>query len=133
MKAKNSLLSTDYIYIDKAPLPGTSYYRIKMIDLDGRFTSSRTQMVKSTDKGAAPQVYPVPTRNVVTISTIGMSPDAGNISIKLYNNTGVVVKSETMVSGGVHYLQVSTLVKGQYFLRLTGKNGYTSSHTVVIQ
>lgn len=133
VNAKNSALSTQYAYTDKMPLPGTSYYRLKMIDLDGRFTSSRIQIVMSGDKGGAPQVYPVPTHTILTVSTIAMPKETGMISLNLYNQTGQLVKSETMPPGSVHYLNVTTLVKGHYILRLIGRNGFTSSHAVLVQ
>jgi len=80
-----------------------------------------------------PQVYPVPARDVLTISTIGVPRSTGTITIQLYNYAGQIIKSDNMQPGGVHSLQVSTLVKGQYILRLIGKNGFASSHPVLVQ
>jgi Domain of unknown function (DUF4082) len=56
VKAKgNSSITTNYSYSDKLPLNGVGYYRLKMIDLDGKYVYSKTVTVTG-DKNASPLV-----------------------------------------------------------------------------
>jgi hypothetical protein len=56
VKAKgNSSTTTNYSYTDKLPLDGAGYYRLKMVDLDGKFKYSKTVSVTG-DKNSLPLV-----------------------------------------------------------------------------
>ena len=56
VKAKGySSTTTNYSLTDNLPLDGTNYYRLKMVDLDGKFVYSRAISVTS-DKNAIPLV-----------------------------------------------------------------------------
>jgi hypothetical protein len=50
-----SSITTDYSFTDRFPLSGNGYYRLKMIDLDGKFKYSNTLVVNS-DKDSRPLV-----------------------------------------------------------------------------
>jgi hypothetical protein len=50
-----SSITTDYSFTDRFPLSGNGYYRLKMIDLDGKFKYSNT-LVVSSDKDSRPLV-----------------------------------------------------------------------------
>ncbi|HEY4153930.1 MAG TPA: T9SS type A sorting domain-containing protein [Puia sp.] len=50
-----SSTTANYSYIDQSPFPGNNYYRLKMIDLDGRFKYSKVVAVTS-DKDNRPLV-----------------------------------------------------------------------------
>jgi hypothetical protein len=51
--------SSDYNYNDQEPLNGTSYYRLRMVDYDGRFTFSSIKMVITTSETVDIEVYGV--------------------------------------------------------------------------
>jgi hypothetical protein len=56
VKAKGySSTTTNYTFTDKSPLDGTGYYRLKMVDLDAKFTHSKTVSV-TADKNSVPLV-----------------------------------------------------------------------------
>jgi len=50
-----SSTTTNYTFTDKSPLDGTGYYRLKMVDLDAKFTYSKTVSV-TADKSSVPLV-----------------------------------------------------------------------------
>lgn len=61
VKAKgNSSITTNYTYIDQFPLAGNNYYRLKMIDLDGKFKYSNTVLVSSAKDTRPLVVYQNP-------------------------------------------------------------------------
>jgi hypothetical protein len=56
VKAKGySSITTNYFLNDKSPVNGTGYYRLKMVDLDGKFVYSKTISV-TTDNSSLPLV-----------------------------------------------------------------------------
>ncbi len=59
VKAKGFFFHDDQLFLtDKSPLDGTGYYRLKMVDLDGKFKYSRTVPV-TTDKIALHWLFTV--------------------------------------------------------------------------
>lgn len=58
----------DYIFTDAQPLNGTSFYRIKQTDLDGKYTYS--SIVKLSNNNAAQvSIYPNPSTDKISITT----------------------------------------------------------------
>ncbi|CAN5453142.1 hypothetical protein BH11BAC1_BH11BAC1_27160 [soil metagenome] len=62
----NSTVSTSYELDDEQPIQGTSYYRLKQTDFDGRFTYSQTVSVK-TISNIDFIAYPNPATTVVRL------------------------------------------------------------------
>ena len=58
--AGNSNLQQDYIFIDKNPIEGLAYYRLKQTDYNGNCTYSEVISVKSNSLEAALTIYPNP-------------------------------------------------------------------------
>jgi len=97
----------EYGFLDKSPLPGTNYYRLNQIDIDGRSNIGNVATVKweSTLTG----VFPNPTPAHFDIRSAG-----GWEKLVLKNNLGQVVRTittgqETTLAGlqsGVYRLEV---------------------------
>ena len=89
------------------------FYRIKQIDTDGKFTYSNVRTVLHTDKISL-GIYPNPTSNVLNI--------AGWMNIKqmqLFDVSGRIlleIKPQAI-------LNISTLLKGNYILKVQMKSG----------
>ena len=61
VKAKGySSTTTNYKYTDQNPVKGTGYYRLKMVDLDGKFTYSKTVSVTSDNDSRPLVIYSNP-------------------------------------------------------------------------
>ena len=61
VKAKGySSTTTNYSFTDKLPFDGTGYYRLKMIDLDGKFNYSKTVSVTDSKTKVPLVVYSNP-------------------------------------------------------------------------
>lgn len=73
----NAIVSPDltkhYRFTDAQPLPGNSYYRLKQVDIDGKFEYSVTKRVLVRDDLTQLSVYPNPSRDrvIVTVSSEG--------------------------------------------------------------
>lgn len=105
----------------------TYYFRLKMINKDGSFTYSDTKYTDgcSKDRGTI-IVGPIPTKDNFTIK--GM--EAGKNLIMLYADNGQLVKTQnsTITSATV---DISTLAKGVYMLKITSVAGNTVVMKVV--
>lgn len=117
----NSLINQDYSFPDTKPLNGYNYYRLKQINIDGKFTYSKTRNIKfdNTDNIYINSIYPSPATNVLHVS-VGSSIKA-NALVNMVDITGKVVnKTSVKLNEGDNSfdIDVSTLSKGIYVLKL---------------
>ncbi len=103
-----SLQSNDYKYIHTNPESGNNYYRLKQIDLDGKFEYSSVINVEIPDDDNI-KVYPNPTNGILKITGKGID----HVSIKVMDVLGRVVKDAAFYQD---QLDLSNLPKGCYFL-----------------
>ncbi len=122
----------NYTTIDKAPKVGVNFYRLKQIDVDGRFTYSSIVSVKFDKEDIASfTFYPNPAKEILKIN-VGVI-ETENATIKLMNTVGQTVISKTinkLSSTSVISFDISALATGVYYLEL--KNGTNSSVEKVI-
>jgi hypothetical protein len=85
----NNALET-YSVLDKAPLQGLSYYRLKQTDLDGTFTNSRIVTVKLGEAlGMQLMVHPNPVSDQINFTFTGKGSFNGDLNYSIYNKEGV--------------------------------------------
>ena len=127
-----SLAAKQYAWVDRSPLAGTNYYRLKQVDLDG---SSRLteplKVVAGTVQGgdnarqpvvfALGQNYPNPFNPTTRITFTVDNP--GYTTLKVYNILGDEVASlfDGMTQTGTEYnvaFDGTSLANGAYFYRL---------------
>lgn len=98
----NSNIGNDYSFIDRSPL-FNSYYRLKQLDLDGKFTYSRVISVKSPD--AEIVVYPNPAgnhfylKNLKEKSAIVIRNAEGKIISKQIAEPGKAIDTNNLKAG----------------------------------
>ena len=63
-----STTTTHYALVDAAPLPGTNYYRLKLVDVDGTTTTSNIVEVRASHGTSAITVFPNPTEGDLNLS-----------------------------------------------------------------
>lgn len=88
--AGNSTVRKNYSLADNASPSGTSYYRIKLYDIDGKKTYSNTISViknSSSTTGFAVNPNPVSTRYNITMN----APQGGNGTLQLVDMSGKIV------------------------------------------
>lgn len=99
------------------------YYRIKAVDIDGRFTYSNVATVRLSKK-AGVQVWPSPFGDDINI-TYNANANT-KIEVSIVNSIGKVVRqSNYSVSRGLNQVSVNnlgSLSSGVYFIRITDKN-----------
>ncbi|MEM9918858.1 MAG: T9SS type A sorting domain-containing protein [Bacteroidota bacterium] len=118
--AGNSRSLKHYTTVDRQPIEGTSYYRLKQTDLDGKVYYSGLQVIK-TKTGGKIVAYPNPARAEIKLSFHDLRTKVLNYD--LYNSRG------QKVLGGQHEVdrkkrgqfsigQTQQLPAGTYFLQV---------------
>lgn len=110
----NSYISYQYKHIDEAPFSGTSYYRLRQVDFDGKFSYSDVESVRF-DGNNTIGIYPNPSKGLLNLSGFD---ENGNKQIIIHDSAGRTVLTKTQTSSQVN---VSTLVPGIYMMVLTAE------------
>jgi hypothetical protein len=87
---------------------GINYYRLKMVDIDGRFSYSNTLRIKK-DGQYELLVYPNPAGEMITLGL----PAATEAMIKIYSNTGATVYTGK-ANGNIISINIGKLSPGLY-------------------
>lgn len=105
-----------YNFVDNNILP-SGYYRIKVIDIDGRITYSNTIFLKSVKTIKLFTLLNNPANENIRIAINSNAPSF----VTLYNSVGQVVyqTKNVMGNGAVHTISSSSFAKGIYTLFIT--------------
>ena len=120
--ARNQQGTNNYAFTDVNALPGTSYYRLRQLDLDDSFKLSKVESVEIGGEVSL-SVYPIPASS--SLSVVHPPAVAGS-SIKVFNLSGVTVLSQTVANGSVltSDINISGLAGGYYIIQFN--NGTTN-------
>ncbi|MCO6501145.1 MAG: T9SS type A sorting domain-containing protein [Vicingus serpentipes] len=121
--AGNSSQMLHYSTIDPNPYSGTSYYRLKQTDFDGKYKYFPIISVNLTSNGTI-IIYPNPTHNSINIS--GDSSEMKNISLS--NCLGEDITHTIQISeknNNQKEVDLSSIAPGIYFLKTK-----TSTHKI---
>ncbi len=112
--AGNSTTVRNYEYTDYSSLNGTSYYRLKQTDFDGRFETFEMQSVSmELENEIELEVYPNPVVNTLQIS----NHTSTELNVVLMNNAGQVMTSY-FTNEFTSSIEMSNLPKGTYVLKV---------------
>lgn len=136
--AGNSSRNINYLELDKNPLSGISYYRLKQTDFDGKFTYSQivsVEMKKDSKVLASMNIYPNPAIDLVNIQVSDESVNP-NTKVEIFNAIGQVVFSNTisnLSSNNNHVYQVSTgsFSSGFYMVRMMNGDEVVGSQKLI--
>jgi len=109
--AGSSDVQIDYDFIDRSPLSGLNYYRLKQTDFDGSFEYS--PVISAVFQTEAIKVYPNPTRNFVTIDT---KSDIQWELVEFVNNLGTPVPFQHFSDKGLSIIEFGKIPSGLYLL-----------------
>lgn len=113
VNANNDPGRNAYSSRDENALPGVSFYRLKMIDIDGQSTYS--QVFKLYGNGVVTAVLsPNPATSVIRLENVG----AFNLA-RIIDLNGKVLQQHSL-NGSTQRLNVSGLANGMYVIELSG-------------
>ena len=109
--AGNSTTPLDYQTYDNAPAQGVNYYRLKMVDVSGKYAYSEVRTVNFDGAVRSYTLTPNPAKEFVMVK--GM--DAG-ASILIMSTTGQVI-STTKATGTAETINLN-MVPGTYYVQI---------------
>ena len=117
------------------PIIGTNYYRLKQIDLTGKFDYSPVQIVNFEQVATwVGEVYPNPTTNWANI--IINTPVTEVVNIQIFDVTGKLIQNEkqnTLAGSNALYFDFSNWTQGSYWIKMTIGQEVFSRKVVVTQ
>ncbi|GEO03832.1 hypothetical protein AAE02nite_14960 [Adhaeribacter aerolatus] len=120
-----------YQFVDRKPLPGTSYYRLKQVDLDGTVTYSPILAVALKQLPQVLNLYPNPALDLLNVN-LGYAKTFKEINVRVLNTMGKVVyqHSGTDLTDNFLAVPVTSLPTGTYYLVVV-KDGVQESKAFI--
>jgi len=122
-----------YSWLDANPITGKNFYRIRSVSSNGTVKWSEIVMVTSGKNEASINVYPNPVKN----NTIGLQftgRKSGSYNIRLFTANGVMLYTTDFTvtdgNGTYHFKVPAQMLKGNYFIEVTGND--TRFHQQVV-
>lgn len=109
-----------YIWEDRLPLTGKSYYRLKQIDIDGKFAYTKVLPVNRIIPYVTTLIYPNPVRGMLQVN-FGRTISTGNL--QLYNNQGQLLLTQVITAQSSLQVNVKHFVSGMYTLKIKFPDG----------
>ncbi len=115
--------TTNYSFSDNLPIKGTGYYRLKMVDQDGKFTYSKAVAVTSGSSDVPLVIYSNPFNDQIRLKVnVSMGQ---NLIMTVSDMMGKTYISQTyQAQAGDNYinLQPATTANGMYVLHIHGNS-----------
>jgi endonuclease I len=123
----------NYSFTDNnLPNTNTVYYRLKMIDIDGQFSNSKTVAIKISNNFSNALVYPNPTKEKLTIKL--QQPVTRNSRLIISDLSGRIVLQQQVTSGQkIIDLDVRPFAAGRYFIRISNHSELINQSFVIIK
>ncbi len=116
----NSTIGIEYSFTDNNPLQGMNYYRLKQIDMDGKFiyTPARLVIFDKLDASTV-KYYPNPTNGILTIELLIANSNEIRV-VNICNEAGVVINQLKIAANAGSKMQIdlSKYAKGIYFVQV---------------
>lgn len=124
-----------YSFFDPHPLPGTNYYRIRQVDVNGGSSESETRSVSyAPESGVAwHNVYPNPASNKVNIEF--RTGTVEKMSLELVDIQGRVLQAVSVpAEQGLNTVEINTssFAPGLYFIRLRHTGGIMEKKLIIM-
>lgn len=122
--ALNTTGTHSYSYVDKSIGSGTWYYRLKMQDIDGKYTYSTIVAITTQGGVHGLAVYPNPVRDRLFVQM--SASRSRKVTIRITDLQGKVLQAqEVQLSRGVNAFSFSTsgLARGVYFISSSADSG----------
>lgn len=121
----NTSIGHTYDFADKKAINGANFYRLKQVDVDGKFAFSNIVLVKNNAKTVA--IFSNVVTNEILLTNVNTE---GTSNYKIVDVTGKIAAKNTIKSNSIN---VSGLANGSYFLNITNRDNSTTSLKFVKQ
>ncbi|MBI1226479.1 MAG: T9SS type A sorting domain-containing protein [Bacteroidetes bacterium] len=114
-----TLTQHSYSFIDKWPLTGLNYYRLKQVDFNGNFEYSKVISVNLVSNGGKGSISPNPASEAISIN---LPNNSETYQATVYDLSGKAWQNSNLPN---NQLIISELPNGIYFLKITDEIGRT--------
>jgi Secretion system C-terminal sorting domain len=131
--AGSSVTERNYDFADPNMNGSIYYYRIKLVDFDGKLSYSNVVVVRKTGGIRRITTFPNPAVSQINVE---FSNAKGNYKVSLYDQAGQEVHTQRVTIGyTVQYVTINrkSLAAGSYVLRVTKDNNETFVEKVLVQ
>ncbi|HMJ45990.1 MAG TPA: LamG-like jellyroll fold domain-containing protein [Ferruginibacter sp.] len=113
----NSSNRLDYSVLDLQPRNGVNYYRLKIIDNDGKFEYSPIKTITINSQFSF-EIFPNPATTYLKITSNNADP--GGVTVNVFDVNGRNIQS-TFTNSGILEMNILALAKGVYFIQAINK------------
>jgi hypothetical protein len=122
---------TSYTFTDENPSQGVSFYRIRSVDVDGKFKFSTVISFSNGRSAALLRAFPLPAQNQVTLQHGAIE---GKAQISITSEDGRTIKRLVPAVGSMQTaIDLTGLKAGIYLLRLENSNGEVETLKLIKQ
>jgi len=129
----NGGIENDYIQYDNNPAPGKTYYRLKMLSVDGTFRYSEIRSVIFKQLNSSVQVLPNPVRNAAKLRISIQSNQS--VDMNIIDISGKKISNQKItLNQGVNEIildNVNQLVPGVYVVQIVTKSDILNTKMIV--
>ncbi len=126
--SKNNISGGKYTYVDAHPISGQNYYRLKSVDIDGKYSYSNIQEVTFKLNGGQVKVYPNPAKDILSIES---NFKGEMLDININDIAGRKILQMTKQNNKLIDLPIAHLKAGIYLLKIS--DGVTSVSKKIIK
>lgn len=120
--AGNASDKRTYGYIDEKPLRGDNFYRLKMVDVDGKSSYSSIVLLRLLQDNSVLKVFPNPAASVLNIEWSGKD-DASEVLVDIYDASARLVGRKILKADQKLFrVDVASLAAGVYSIRIINQN-----------
>jgi hypothetical protein len=120
--AGNSTRNEQYSFRHRQPVNGNNYYRLKMIDIDGRFTYSAVVKINNTITSPVVSLLSNPVSALLEMNVQAVTNETIGFNIHGADGKMVAVKYVTLVKGSNRISwELHQLAAGAYFISSPGR------------
>jgi trimeric autotransporter adhesin len=128
----NSSIVSNYEFTDLSPQQGVNLYRLKQIDIDGKFSYFKVVAISLNPiKTNYYSLYPTITNQLTTINTTASTQK--NIVVSIFNEASSMVQNGTYIVDKNHpaTIAVNNLKAGIYFVKINDGNEIVTRKLIV--
>ena len=127
----NSTVLQEYIFYDEQPLTGKNFYRLKQIDMDGRFSYSNIRVVLFNDPRTF-VIYPNPVSGSGIINISVTNTVRRKLRVMIYDISGRQLFAVTKDNIQNNFQIRPNLSPGIYTMQLTGETFQATEKIIVV-
>jgi len=125
--AGNSNTELRYNFVDVTPLKGWNYYRIKQVDLDGKYAYSNIAALNFNKENSTLLLYPNPAKDLLNMEYT--SDRTGKVELQVIDSKGAVLMvNRFSVNAGknLQSLNIAGFSQGMYMIKYIDVDGSIS-------